>query len=94
MSPGLSWLRYSDGSSCDVCRPDVYRNRKCEENRHKGSGARLHTETQTNMHVVCQHLLFQISAFNSPYLVKYVDSFDILFKRFEEVIKTYITQIN
>jgi hypothetical protein len=84
-----------DSSPCDVCRPDVYRSRKCEENRHKGSGARLHTHKDTNMHAVCQHLLFKNSAFVScPYLVKYVDSFDILFKRFEEVLKTDITQRN
>jgi hypothetical protein len=94
MVPGLSWLRYSDGSPYDVCRSDVYRTRKCEENRHKGSGARLHTHKHTNLHVVCQQPLFQFSAVISPYLAKYVDSFDILFKRFEVVLKTYITQIN
>jgi hypothetical protein len=64
-----------DSSPCDVCRPDVYRSRKCEENRHKRSGVRLHTHNHIDMHVVCQHPLLKISAFvNCPYLMKYVDS--------------------
>ena len=93
----VSWLRCSDSSPCDVCRPDGYRSRKCEENRHKGSGARLHTHKHAHMHVICQHPLFlNFGVRQLPYMVKYeyVDSFDVLFKRFQEVLQTDITQIN